>query len=248
MLFLESFLDVRYVSAVEAAWRLFALSMQGKSHSIVPLHIHLENERLTAEARVLDPDDVEVPPEEDDPFGADDYADAPNARPRLPAIKSTLRAYFDLNRSDPEARELFYWQIPEKYKWNASLGKWERRQRLRKVIGRLYSVSPRNTTLSRLRLLLLHVKGATSFEDLKKVGNRVYDTFDEACLAQGLILDDTEWHRCLEEAALTRSGKHLRRLFATILVHCDVTDPAALWETFKVSCFATLLQMQAFYA
>lgn len=212
--------------------------MQGKSHSIVPLHIHLENERLAADAQVLDPDDVEVPLEEDDPFGADEQANGQNDGARPPAIKSTLRAYFALNRSDVEARELFYWQIPEKYKWNGKHGKWEKRQRQRKVIGRLYSVSPRNTTLSRLRLLLLHVKGATSFEELKKVDDRNYETFDQACLARGLVLDDTEWHRCLEEAALTRSGKHLRRLFATILVHCDVTDPAALWEAHKVRyCF-----------
>lgn len=233
-LHLESFIDARYVSAVEAAWRIYAFPMQGKSHSIVPLHVHLENERLGPGMEVVDPEDGVEPAEQAEAFTEDIPAAGQNRRGTPQTVKSTLRAWFELNKVDPEARELYYWQIPEFYKWNAKRGQWVKRQRNRKVIGRLYSVSPRNTTLSRLRLLLLHVKGAASFEDLKAVGNEAFESFDEACLARGLVLDDSEWQRCLEEAAITRTGKQLRRLFATILVHCDPLDAGALWEAFKV--------------
>jgi len=46
--------------------------------------------------------------------------------------------------------------------------------------------------LFHLRLLLLSVKGATSFNDLKIVNGEIYQSFSAACLALGLIEDDDE--------------------------------------------------------
>ena len=65
--------------------------------------------------------------------------------------------------------------------------KWFKRKSHFNCIGRMYSVSPSKIELLRLRLLLLHRKGVTSFNDLKKVNNVQYSTFSDTCLALGLI-------------------------------------------------------------
>ena len=60
----------------------------------------------------------------------------------------------------------------------------------------MYSVSPAQVELFYLRLLLLSVKGATSFENLKIVNGTIHDNFVSTCLALGLIeliMNDNEW-------------------------------------------------------
>lgn len=52
-----------------------------------------------------------------------------------------------------------------------------------------------------MRLLLLHVRGATSFKDLRTVEEFVYPTLLEAARALDLIDTDEEWDKCLEEAS-----------------------------------------------
>ena len=64
----------------------------------------------------------------------------------------------------------------------------------------MYSVSPSQVELFCLRLLLLHCKGATSFDDLKNVNGVQCRTFLEVCLALGLIEDDEKWCRDMQEA------------------------------------------------
>jgi len=64
----------------------------------------------------------------------------------------------------------------------------------------MYNVSPSDSERYHL-LLLLHVVGATSFEDLRTYKNITYPTFKAAATARGLILDNVEWQRALEEAS-----------------------------------------------
>jgi hypothetical protein len=45
--------------------------------------------------------------------------------------------------------------------------------------------------------------------------------------------DDGEWESCLTEASIICSGLQLRRLFVTIVVHCNPADPTRLWNKFK---------------
>ena len=81
-----------------------------------------------------------------------------------------------------------------------------------------------------LRLLLVHVKGATSFAHLKEFGGVQYPTFKAACCARGLLADDNEWKETLLEAATTMPAKPLRDLFIHILFHNEPTDPIGLWN------------------
>ena len=69
----------------------------------------------------------------------------------------------------------------------------------------MYSVSlSADTETFCLRLLLLHVPGATSFEDLRTVEGCLYDTFKEAAQKHGLFNDQTTWDQTLNEAAFMK--------------------------------------------
>jgi len=80
-----------------------------------------------------------------------------------------------------------------------------------------------------LHTLLTAVKGATSYEDLHTVNGVTHATFQEACIAHGLLADDNEWRLCLQDAGAMQSGHQLCHLFVTILRDCGPSDPAALW-------------------
>jgi len=84
-----------------------------------------------------------------------------------------------------------------------------------------------------LRLLLLHVKGATSFEDVRTFNGRVCETFKDACEERALLKDDQEWRHTLTEAAAHQTGDQLLNLFGQILVFCNPSNPNQLWEDFK---------------
>ena len=77
-------------------------------------------------------------------------------------------------------------------------------------------------------VLLSAVKGATSFKDLHTVDGQHLPTFHAACLARGLLEDDSEWRQCLQEAAHMASGHQLHNLFVTLLCDCSPSNPLAL--------------------
>jgi hypothetical protein len=81
-----------------------------------------------------------------------------------------------------------------------------------------------------LRVLLNHVRGATSYADLKNVHGKVCSNFREACEQRGLIETDKSIDDCLTESATFQMPCSLRRLFATILVFCETTNVRSLWE------------------
>ena len=86
-----------------------------------------------------------------------------------------LIEYFKLNARDKTARRYLYSQIPKHYVFKKekidgkTVSHWQPRQSQFNVIGRMFSVSPAQNELFHLRILLLSVKGATSFNDLKTV-------------------------------------------------------------------------------
>ena len=82
----------------------------------------------------------------------------------------------------------------------------------------------------------MHVKGATSFEQLRTVEGVVYDTFQRTCEALNLWEDDKEWEECLREAASTHMAPQLRQLFAMILFNPNSSTPSKpddLWAKFS---------------
>ena len=148
------------------------------------------------------------------------------------AALTTLTAWFVLNRSNPAARQYKYIEIPYHFRFEGKA--WKPRKRgAGSIISRMYSVTPRQIERYHLRLLLLHVAGATSYEEVRTFQGRVYATFKEAAMARNLLMDDDEWQKCLQEAVATRMPNELRQLFAVICAFCQPLDPLSLWERFK---------------
>ena len=146
--------------------------------------------------------------------------------------------WFKLNLNDPEAQEHAYPDIPKFYRWENY--QWRRRRNKTNAITRMYFVHPKDKERFCLRLLLAHVKGATSFLDLRTVPDPqnnnipvIYPTFEGAALARQLLDDDTEWLNLLREAVVSQFPSQLRHLFAWILFHCYPSDPRKLWLEFS---------------
>lgn len=68
---------------------------------------------------------------------------------------------------------------------------------------------------------------------LRTVDDTIYNTFEEACRARNLLIDEKQWEDTLREACLFTNPCKLRELFAIIVVHCYAANPMHLWETFK---------------
>ena len=81
-----------------------------------------------------------------------------------------------------------------------------------------------------MRVLLSHVRGATSFDDLKIVNGKPCSSFRDACEHLGLIEHGMTLDDCMTEAATFQMPSALRRLFATILVFCEAIEIRQLWD------------------
>jgi hypothetical protein len=90
-------------------------------------------------------------------------------------------------------------------------------------------------------MLLHHKSGATSYTELRTVEGHLCPTFQDACLTLGLITDDREIHRAMNEASQIRFGNQLRHFFATLLTYCRPADPLHFWETWKIELCRDLM-------
>lgn len=137
---------------------------------------------------------------------------------------SKLEAWFQLNLSDNNANGLLYTDIPNNYVFDNKQNIWKIRQRGKdKIISRMYAVSLKDEERFYLRLLLLHVRGATSYDFLRIFNDVQYPTFKAAAAARGLLSSDEEWDRCLREATAFQMPRQLRETLAFI---CIFGEPA----------------------
>jgi hypothetical protein len=103
-----------------------------------------------------------------------------------------LTEFFKMNLVDPYARNFLYKEFPEFYRWIKGTKKWQRRKlKGRGQIGRIVYAHPAEGERYFLRVLMNHVRGATSFQDLKSVNGRLYSNFRESCERRGLIETDS---------------------------------------------------------
>ena len=156
-----------------------------------------------------------------------------------------LTAFFEVNaKLELESAGLLdlqslptYVEMPKKYTYNKSKKEWIKRkpQSVDTVIGRVHGVNPLAGEAFYLRILLHteHCKGKTSFEHLRTLPNgRVCDTYQEVCRELGLLTDDQEWQRVLEESVSTRLCPQIRELYVTILMFCQPANPRSLFDEF----------------
>eukprot|EP00795_Rhopilema_esculentum_P011839 gene11839-2373_t len=99
----------------------------------------------------------------------------------------------------------------------------------------MYQVQPSDPQRYALRLLLLHCRGPTSFEDLRTVDGELLETFKDAARALGLKDDDAEHRNCLQEASIINMPYQMRQLFATLIIFHTPADIRTLFDQFKES-------------
>ena len=212
---IKRWLDGRYVSASEAAWRILHFEMHERSPNVVRLQVHLPGQHMV----VFNPEDS-----------------IQTVVDRGGAEKTTLTAFFaanaDLGPLGQEAMKYTYQEFPQHFVYKADKHAWQLRQR-GFALGRMFFVAPTSGERFYLRTLLTVVKGSKSFADLRTYRGVQYETFQAACQARGLLEDDGEWRQCLHEAAEMQTGYVLRRLFATLLLFCSPADPATLWHDYR---------------
>jgi hypothetical protein len=133
------YLDSRYISSTEAAWRIFEFAMHLEWPSVYRLPVHLPNEHM-----------VFYNPEDD----AQDVLD------RAAAKETCLTGWFKANANNAlvaaGAHDHLYQDFPSKFVWTKT--KWKIRER-GMAIGRMYSAAPGSGERFYLRLLLTVVKG-----------------------------------------------------------------------------------------
>ena len=204
-------LDSRYVSAMEACWRLFSFKLHTEVPNMYRMQLHLEGEHSVTFREDNSIEEVEQ---------------------RVEAASSTLIAFFRKCAQNETARWYMYQEFPQFYTWNKSEKSWSpRKQGI--ALGHIYYAPPKSGERFYLHLLLTTVRGLTSFENIRTVNGEVKSTFKEACNALGLLEDDGEWNECLRSAAIIKTGTQLRRLFVMILKECSPVEPLALWDEYK---------------
>lgn len=220
---ISDYVEARYISPVEACWRILGFKMHSQSHAIHRLPVHLPNEHTIV------------------------FSEDMRNMPSISNRTTKLLAFFDLCNHDIDAQNIAYHDVPLHYVWQNH--QWIPRQRgTNNIIGRMYTVSVSEGERFYLRMLLCHVKGPKSFRDIRTFDGQEYQTFQAACVARGLLEDDREWHICLQEAAQTASPLQLRHLFSSILVFGQPAEPAQLFNDYQSFMSRDIIRMNPHYS
>lgn len=210
----------RYVSSNEAIWRIFSFAIHERHPTVVHLAVHLEN-------------------------GQRVYFNEWNAADRAARPPSTtLTSFFTVCQTDDFARTLLYADMPRYYIWNASSKSFQHRKQGTQVerhpnvfasdaLGRIYTVHPNNDECYYLRLLLVNVRGLTSFEQLRTVNGYLCATYREACQLLQLLENDSNWDDTLKDSVISSSPHQIHTLFAIIISTCFPSNPKYLWVKYR---------------
>ncbi|CAG8698516.1 22334_t:CDS:2 [Cetraspora pellucida] len=204
---IKMYLDARYISVSESIYRIFHYKMHSRTLLVQRLTVHLPDYQYIT------------------------FQDGKNLQHVLNRANmhmTILTAWFQENVENIAARIYTYIDFSVYYTWNAFCHKWKPRKNATIMIGRLYMVQTSEEKRYYLRTLLICVRGATSFDDLKTVNEHVCRSFKEVCIRLGLLQDDAEWNACLFEASAIQTEQQLRHLFAMILLFCQPIEPKIL--------------------
>ncbi|XP_024319294.1 uncharacterized protein LOC100839430 [Brachypodium distachyon] len=208
---INNYLECRYVTPHEVAWRIFQYDIHHTDPSVerLPVHLPLENNVVYVE---------------------DDNLEEVISNPEN--LKTKLTAWLEANRRSSATQQHTYIEFPEHWTWhsNKHTKYWDVRKGSQRKIGRVANVSPAQGELFYLRMLLYVVKGSKSFSEIRTIGNHECPTYRAACESLRLLGDDQEWSRALTDAAQWATVPQLLQLFVTMLLFCEVTNPKRLFD------------------
>ncbi|XP_074305435.1 uncharacterized protein LOC141640600 [Silene latifolia] len=207
---IEMYQSGRWVSPPEAAWRIFGFNLFDTYPPVQPLPVHTPNGQMVRFSE------------------NEELADVVDGEARA---KTMLTIFFLANSSLEGGKQYLYSDFPEHFVWNDKKKIWKPRDR-GVVVGRVAHASLGEGECYYLRLLLAHVRGPRSFEDLKTVDGICCVSFQEAALKRGILEEDNAADMCMDEAVQVEMPNALRRLFATILIFSCPNNPAEFWEKY----------------
>ena len=204
---IKRYLNGRYLSAPEAFCGIYSKPIHKEFPTVYKLAVHLENQQ-----------NITFNPEEQIQEVVNRNTD------------TTLTAWFKANIEFPQGRIYRYDEYPSHYTYDRSAKKWKQRRYNTNTVGRMYTVNPRNRELFYLRLLLNHVRGATSFADVRTVNGTIYPTNQAAAEALGILRNSTEFLNVMNQALDTLSTRLCRYLFADLMIYCEFPNPGEYWS------------------
>ncbi|SAM09761.1 hypothetical protein [Absidia glauca] len=214
---IQDFQNARYIGPCEAVWRILEFQVHMHSPSVTRPDLHLPGEQMVRFQEGISDEQFRQAVES-------------------ASTGTKLLAFFLLCSTDPSASSLRYIDVPSRYTWTPETRTWKPRTQppFKDVVSRIYTASIRNMELYCLRMLLLNVQGPTSYENLRSFEGVHHGTFQDAALARGLLENNDECDKCLEEASnqMPRPSM-IRRLFCYILLNCSPSNPRALWDKYK---------------
>jgi hypothetical protein len=209
---IQEYRECRFICSYDSFWRCYGYDIHSKQPSVERLAVHLLNKHIVR-------------------F---------RAKTKLPSLinnallqKTMLTEWFVANTKHASARTLTYCDFPTKWSWVADDKTWVKRVRGDKI-GRIYYVHPSTGELYYLRMLLMIVKGASCYADVRTYNGIVYESFKDACTARGLLGDDNEWYCAFDEALTWGMGNQLRQLFVTMVLFCGVLDESVFFERYWI--------------
>lgn len=219
---ISDYVNGRYLSAPEAAWRILGFDITSKEPSVICLPVHLPGQNILQ-------------------FTIGENSQGSTAslliryfhRPRLPLFENlTYTQYFQqyiLYKWDSHVPlqddEHLEDEIPGAQRNKVSP------RRIGEKVSRLQTLSPNMGEVFYLRCLLSH-RSAFDFESLRTIHGTIYSTFHEAAVKFGLFSDVNEGYYALDEAVTSmHTPAQLRFLFARVILEGYPAVP--LWERFQ---------------
>ncbi|XP_074296946.1 uncharacterized protein LOC141627611 [Silene latifolia] len=192
----------RWVSSIEAMWRIYGFDLFEIHPPVMPLPIHLPGMQA-----------IQLRPHEN----------LTRVVSNEKRIRTPLTEFFKINNDNEHktTKRYLYSQFTEHYRWDKTERTWFKRRNKLLVIARLVFVSPSEGERYFLRLLLNHVKSPKSFEDLKTVNEFRREHPNDAYTVRVLTVQKFEQH-------LEAMGKSLRTFG---LAHLSETQDIVLRRT-----------------
>ncbi|XP_076948892.1 uncharacterized protein LOC143621318 [Bidens hawaiensis] len=145
---IKAFYDCRYLSACEAAWRIFAFDVHYRVPAVTRLPFHLPGQQQIIYGPEEDIDDVLT---------------------KTSNSVSMFTGWMEANRNYEHTWRLSYAEFPTQFVWKkTSPPKWVERQS-GFAIGRIHAVPASFDEAYYLRIFLNNVKGPKCFEDIRTV-------------------------------------------------------------------------------
>ncbi len=209
----------RYITASEGYWRIYDFPIQSKYPSVEMLALQLQDEQVIT---------------------FNDEGAVQNVAESGPPA-TTLTAFFEAMNLHPHMRHVLYPDVFQHFTYFRKRFQLRKRRlsfqdnRKADTVGRLpiISVNSHNAELYYLRMLLYRVPGPTCFQDRRRVGGRVMETYLAACIAYGIVDNDQEVDSVMEEAANIAFGPAVREVFANMLIFVLRGNHLQFWERHK---------------